>query len=156
VNPGNKTTTPLVMVHGFGGGLGLWVQNLDELAKDRTVYAFDLLGFGRSSRPTFSSNSGRAETQFVDSIEEWRKQMGLDKIILLGHSFGAFLSAAYTIKHPDVVKHLISVDPWGFPEVDIQQIPMRYRVIATIAKPFNPLAVLRVAGPWGKTIVYSL
>ncbi|XP_047741669.1 1-acylglycerol-3-phosphate O-acyltransferase ABHD5-like [Hyalella azteca] len=65
------------------------------------VYAIDILGFGRSSRPKFDSDAVKAEKQFITSIESWRKAMGLDKFILLGHSFGGFLAASYAIKYPE-------------------------------------------------------
>lgn len=150
-NP-NASKVPLVMVHGFGGGIGLWAMNIDALAKDRTVYAIDLLGFGRSSRPQLSGDPEEAEEQFVKSIEQWRHQIGLEKFILLGHSFGGFLASAYTLKHPSRVQHLILADSWGFSEKppDFQyNIPTWVKVVATLIRPFNPLAGLRAAGPWG-------
>uniref|UniRef100_A0A4W3J4E5 1-acylglycerol-3-phosphate O-acyltransferase ABHD5 n=1 Tax=Callorhinchus milii TaxID=7868 RepID=A0A4W3J4E5_CALMI len=92
--------TPLVLIHGFGGGVGLWILNFDTLVQQRTVYAFDLVGFGQSSRPQFSNDSELAEKQFVQSIEEWRAKMGVEKMILLGHNFGGYLAASYTINYP--------------------------------------------------------
>uniref|UniRef100_A0A8C5WTH6 1-acylglycerol-3-phosphate O-acyltransferase ABHD5 n=1 Tax=Laticauda laticaudata TaxID=8630 RepID=A0A8C5WTH6_LATLA len=92
--------TPLVLLHGFGGGVGLWALNFEDLCENRTVYAFDFLGFGRSSRPQFDTDAEVAENQFVESIEEWRRKIGLDRMILLGHNLGGFLAAAYSLKYP--------------------------------------------------------
>uniref|UniRef100_A0A3B3T5E1 Abhydrolase domain containing 4, N-acyl phospholipase B n=1 Tax=Paramormyrops kingsleyae TaxID=1676925 RepID=A0A3B3T5E1_9TELE len=157
---------PLVMVHGFGGGVGLWIQNLDPLCHSRPVHAFDLLGFGRSSRPHFPSDATLAEEQYVSSIEQWRQAMGLERMILLGHSLGGYLATAYAIQYPERVTHLILADPWGFPErsqpdtevsgrsVVKRQAPPRWvKALASVASLFNPLAVIRAAGPWGPGLV---
>jgi pimeloyl-ACP methyl ester carboxylesterase len=99
--------TPIVMVHGFAAGIAFWVMNLEELSKDRPLYAIDLPGFGRSARPKFSKEAEEIEQQYVDSIERWREMMGIDKMVLLGHSFGGYLSSAYAMRHPEKVEHLI-------------------------------------------------
>lgn len=159
--------TPLVMVHGFGGGVGLWIRNLDALSRSRPVYAFDLLGFGRSSRPLFPSDPAKAEEQFVDSIEQWREAVGLENMILLGHSLGGYLATSYAIQYPSRVSHLILVDPWGFPdrvqtqsqdslgrEVVKRPGPPRWiKALASVLSHFNPLAVIRAAGPWGPSLI---
>jgi abhydrolase domain-containing protein 4 len=46
----------IVLMHGFGAGLAFWALNLEALATHNPVYAFDILGLSRSSRPNFSLN----------------------------------------------------------------------------------------------------
>lgn len=79
--------SPLVLLHGFGAGIGFWLLNIDALAEQHEhVYAIDLLGCGRSSRPRFrAKTTDEAERFFVDALERWRIQMKLDKMILLGN-----------------------------------------------------------------------
>nr|CAB3219658.1 abhydrolase domain-containing protein 4 [Phallusia mammillata] len=157
-NRGVKNKTPLVMVHGFAGGVGLWALNYEALSKKRSLYAFDLLGFGRSSRPTFDTDPQVAEETFVQSIEEWREAVNIDKMILLGHSFGGYLVSCYAMKYPERVKSLILADPWGFPKPDpdserARRIPLWVRAIVRVLSPFNPLSVVRAAGPWGPNLI---
>lgn len=151
---------PLVLIHGFASGVGLWCLNLDAFAADRPVYAIDLPGFGRSSRISFSNEALEAESQFVQSIEEWRKKMGLKKFILLGHSMGGFLASSYALQYPDQVSHLILADPWGFPDHPGKddtnariQIPFWVKGVAYLLQPFNPLWIVRAAGPLGPRLV---
>ena len=144
------------MVHGMGAGVGFWVLNFASLAAKRPVYAFDVLGFGRSSRPTFSKDAKLAEMELVESIEDWRKEVGLEKFIMCGHSLGGFIAAAYTIQYPERIHHLVLADPWGFLEMPRKAngtatpLPVWVKIIATLISPFNPLAGLRALGPFGE------
>lgn len=72
-----REKVPLVMIHGFGAGFLQFYKNIDHLHDDRRLLAFDLPGFGRSSRVQFPKDPVRAESQFVDLIERWREEMGV-------------------------------------------------------------------------------
>jgi abhydrolase domain-containing protein 4/abhydrolase domain-containing protein 5 len=149
---------PLVLIHGYGGGIGLWIGNINFLADRYTVYAIDLLGFGRSSRPTFEGKTiEEAENYFLDSLELWRMAVGLDNFYLLGHSFGAYLSGLYTLRHPECIKSLILADPWGvneYNEENFSKLPLSRRIqLKAVNLASSPLQILRIAGPLGPKIL---
>lgn len=150
--------TPIVLLHGLGAGVALWCLNLDTFATHRPVYAIDVLGFGRSSRPAFSNQAHEVEEQLIRSVEEWRREMQLDQFVLLGHSMGGFLAASYALQYPQRVKHLILADPWGFPEKpedlgNRAHVPLWIKAIAYVVQPLNPLWAVRVAGPFGQWLI---
>ncbi|KAL3320544.1 Alpha/beta hydrolase domain-containing protein 4 [Cichlidogyrus casuarinus] len=107
----------------------------------------DLLGFARSTRVIFPSDPVGTESTYVESFEFWRKALGLEKFILIGHSFGGYLAAAYTLKFPSRIEHLFLVDPWGFTEpknVKIESFFVKH-VVRKLPFP-SPLGIMRASG----------
>jgi len=156
VQPVNSN--PVVLVHGFAAGLAFWTFNIDPLSQKQNVYAIDLLGFGRSSRPDFPSSAEEVEERYVSSLEEWREQVGLEKVVLCGHSFGGYLACCYALRHPERVAHLVLADPWGFPEQpppgeEVIKISKFRRAVFSVLGSFNPFAMLRLAGPYGPSLI---
>lgn len=115
----------LVILHGYGAGLGFFYKNFEGLSRvpGWKVYALDLLGMGRSSRPPFRVHSKdrqksitEAEDWFVDALEEWRVKRNIDRFTLLGHSLGGYMAVAYALKFPGHLNKLILASPVGIPE----------------------------------------
>jgi cardiolipin-specific phospholipase len=161
-----KEEAPLVLLHGYMNGSLYFYRNLLGLANCfGNVYALDLLGWGRSSRPTFQmkpidgtsydDDTHIAEQIFVESIEEWRKAHNLEKMTLGGHSMGAYIATAYVEKYPQNVDRLILISPAGVPDdkdynLDnlTRDAPLRFRMMFGLAnflwnKNVTPASIVR-------------
>lgn len=53
------------------------------------------------------------EDYYLDSIETWRKQNGIEKFNLVGHSFGGYVAFKYSVKYPNSVEKLGLISPLG-------------------------------------------
>lgn len=115
----------LVMLHGYGAGLGFFFKNLEPITRipGLKLYALDMLGMGNSSRPSFKIHAREkedkvreAEDWFIDALEEWRQARKIERFTLLGHSLGGYLAVSYAIKYPGHLKKLILASPVGIPE----------------------------------------
>jgi proline iminopeptidase len=106
---------PLVLCH---GGPGLWDMFTDvtaRLAGRATVIRWDQRGCGRSEPCAGPWTSER----FVADLDAVRRHFGLDRMALLGHSWGAQLALSYTLAHPGRVDTLIYVSGTGIgPDAD--------------------------------------
>lgn len=122
---GEPVDDSLVMLHGYGAGLGFYYKNFEPLSRlaGWKIYALDWLGMGNSRRPPFKITAKdpkekitEAENWFIDSLEEWRKIRKLDKFTIIGHSLGGYLAVSYALKYPGHIKKLILASPVGVPE----------------------------------------
>src|ERR1700730_2582745 len=109
---GSGTETPLVVVNGGPGFDHTYLQIATtawtSLAQKRRVIFYDQRGVGRSE-PLKAGQSCTLGDQ-IDDLEALRAHLGYEKIDLLGHSWGGFLSMAYAARHPEHIVHLILVD----------------------------------------------
>ncbi|MCJ1351732.1 MAG: hypothetical protein MMC33_001716 [Icmadophila ericetorum] len=122
---GEKVDQNLVMLHGYGAGLGFFYKNFEGLSRVKgwKIYALDMLGMGRSSRPPFKIHAKEreasiteAENFFIDALEEWRIKRKIERFTLLGHSLGGYMAVAYALKYPGHLNKLVLASPVGIPE----------------------------------------
>ena len=107
--------TPLLLVHGLGGDIGLWAFNQAALAARRRVVAFDLPGHAGSTKdigdatvPTLA----RAIDAVVDTLD-------LGPVHLVGLSFGGALALDFARRRPEGLRSLTLVSACGLgSEVD--------------------------------------
>jgi proline iminopeptidase len=86
---------PLVVLHGGPGGTSCGFSALAPLGGERPIVTYDQLGSGRSGRP--ADRSLWTVERFVEELDLVRKQLGLERIHLMGHSWGGSLAAAYVL-----------------------------------------------------------
>ncbi len=101
---GSGESVPLLTLHGGPGGGHDYLEPLNEIASERPVVFFDQLGCGKSDTPDDIS-LWRID-RFVDEVTAVRDALGLDRIHLLGHSWGGWLAIEYMLGAPSGVVSL--------------------------------------------------
>jgi proline iminopeptidase len=107
---GSGDGLPLLVLHGGPGGTSCGFSLLDKLGDERPVIRYDQLGTGRSGRP--DDMSLWQADRFIEALHVIRRELGLQRFHLLGHSWGGSLAAAYVIeKGTDGIASLILSSP---------------------------------------------
>ena len=107
---GRQHPVSAVLVHGIGDeGANVWGHLIPELEKRYHVVAFDLPGFGRSSKRN-ELYSPSMYAYFVDwAVEHYTR----GPVILIGHSMGGAVALCYGARYPDRVKRMVLADVSG-------------------------------------------
>jgi proline iminopeptidase/L-proline amide hydrolase len=90
--------TPVIIIHGGPGGTHVNFGNLLSLADQRPVILYDQLDSGMSDRPENPAN-WRPE-RFVAELEAIRKELGVERWHVIGHSWGSALALEYAAAYP--------------------------------------------------------
>ncbi len=113
----------VLVIHGGPGIPALEsAPALDALGDSYRFHYYDQRGSGLSTRPEFNFSDNQWDniqqldnalgiTQQLADIERIRRLLGDEKLILVGHSYGAFLAALYAAELPAKVEKLILIAP---------------------------------------------
>ena len=105
---------PLVLLHGNGSMIQDFESSglIDLASKDYRVIVFDRPGFGHSLRPRNVVWTPAAQ---ADLFKDALARLGIEKAIVLGHSWGASVAIALASRHPSMVEALILASGYYFP-----------------------------------------
>lgn len=85
--------TPLLTLHGGPGSSHNYLLPLQALADERPVIFYDQLGCGRADAP--QDDNVYSIQRSVEELDAVRAALGLDRVVLMGHSWGALLAVEY-------------------------------------------------------------
>ena len=97
---------PIVLLHGFAETSHMWLPLIKELAKNHTVIAPDLRGYGSSSAPA----EGYTKAAMARDVRTLVTQLGHKSIELVGHDIGLMVAYAYAAQYPTEVKRIVLMD----------------------------------------------
>jgi pimeloyl-ACP methyl ester carboxylesterase len=100
----------LILLHGLGGSSQVWQFNIGPLAEKYHVFVPDQIGFGKSDKPLVNY---RIRT-YVDFLDQFCKQLKIDRPTLVGNSMGGWIAAIYAATYPDRVDKLVLADAAGY------------------------------------------
>jgi pimeloyl-ACP methyl ester carboxylesterase len=83
--------TPILFVHGYAGQLESWIGVADALVATHRVIAFDLRGFGKSTK---SGNADQYGAAMSLDILRLLDHLGVSQVHIVGHSLGALVAAS--------------------------------------------------------------
>lgn len=98
---------PMILMHGWGCNADTLASVEKTAAESHRVYNIDFPGFGQSPEPA----QVWGVDEYTRALEEFVRRLGIEKPVLLGHSFGGRVGILYSSRNP--VDRLVLVDAAG-------------------------------------------
>ena len=95
---------PVILIHGFGAGTFHWRKNIPDLAATAQVYAIDLLGFGKSDKPSPNIEASYTFETWGQQILDFCRDVIGGPALLVGNSIGCIVAMQAAVDGPEWVK----------------------------------------------------
>ena len=96
----------LIFIHGVGMCADIWEPQVEYFAEKFQVLTYDLLGHGQ----TQLNNNLPQLNDYVEQLNNLVNSLNISKFFLVGHSMGAIISIAYSLKYPGKILSLIPLN----------------------------------------------
>ena len=122
----------VLLLHGVPLSLLTWRHNIDYLARQSTVIAIDMKGYGMSGKPTGSytpESQARLIGELLDAFD-------LRKVSIIGSSYGCAVAIAFAYAQPKRVDKLVLINSVGYPggPHSLERL-LRIKILATLLRP---------------------
>ena len=107
---GTGTQTPIFLVHALGANCLQWHIVIEDLCRDRVVYALDTIGTAGRSVQTAPLTG---ESDFATWVSEVLNELGVDRVHLVGYSQGAWHAVLVALHSPERVASVTLIEPGG-------------------------------------------
>jgi 2-hydroxy-6-oxonona-2,4-dienedioate hydrolase len=105
----NSSGTPLLLLHGLGGSIESWANNVGYLSSKFRTIALDLPGFGLSDKPKINYSINF----YVRFLEEFIKRVKLNHLFIVGSSLGGHIAVEFTLRNRKIIDKLVLISPAG-------------------------------------------
>ncbi|GAA4931786.1 pimeloyl-ACP methyl ester carboxylesterase [Actinomycetospora succinea] len=99
----------LLLIHGIGDDSSTWGPLLDDLARDHTVLAPDLLGHGGSDKP----RGDYSVAAYANGMRDLLGVLDIDRATLVGHSLGGGVAMQFAYQYPERTERIVLVGAGG-------------------------------------------
>lgn len=132
---------PWVFIHSIGSSMYSWRYQLDAFWSQQRVIAFDLLGFGKSDKPSKEDYSLDATSARILQLLDERQ---IQKCHLIGCSLGGALALWLKYKHPERFLKIVAIAPAATPSV-VPFLKIPHDKLALLAKKIVSRPLIKAA-----------
>ena len=137
--PRDRPGAPVVLLlHGLGCDRHTWDLVIEDLAEKFVVIAPDFLGHGESDKP----RGDYSVAGYANGMRDLLTILGIDKVTIVGHSFGGGVAAQFAYQFPERTERLVLVDSGGLGK-EVTPLIRAY----TLPFSMTALAVATLPGP---------
>jgi len=118
LEPAKSNGRAIVLLHGKNFSSAYWKQTAEALLEEGyRVIMPDQIGFGKSSKPQWFQYSFQ---QLATNTKVLLDTLGIDKVVVLGHSIGGMVAVRFTLMFPETVAKLVLENPIGLEDYKIK------------------------------------
>ncbi len=93
-----------VFLHGIGSNASSFVSVFDHMPEDARLIAWNAPGYG-GSRPLAATWPEASD--YADALTALLDRLGLERVVLIGHSLGTLIAGAFAMRHGDRIEQMI-------------------------------------------------
>ena len=103
------TGNNLILLHGWGGDIKSFEPIHKHFEKYFKTFSIDFPGFGKSSLP----DQPWSTTEYSELLAKFLKKQGINKLIVIAHSFGGRVAIRLASAYPKLITKMILIDSAG-------------------------------------------